>query len=597
MSSEEAVTRPIAVEIANISKKYRISSVNARKTSSKEFLNNLLMRPFNRFKAAIRGRALDTDVDFWPLKDVSFNIYKGETVGIIGPNGSGKSTLLRIIANITSPTKGYVRTRGRVATLLEIGSGFNPELTGRDNILVNAVVLGMSEAEVRRKFDSILDFAEIHSFIDTPIKRYSSGMMVRLAFSVAVHLQPEILIIDEVLAVGDIAFIQKSFAKVKEIAHSGTTVILVSHMAGFITELCNRAIWLDKGQIVEQGDVHTVAANYLKAMLPPPELPAPVVREYPLPDDVIEEITPDIAEEVMPNIVEEVTPDIVEEVTLGMKAALLDTVRSQMTSRYKNAAFVILNQDNQVVTVTDPEQILTDRTTSVKVGEVFSSIIPDTPVATILATTTAERRVTKARVTAFSKSFFAIAHPLYEQGLDAEGELLGALIAFFPEVRCVEIPIDTKKRLQIRKAEIIAGGETDTQADVLVRFSYDVRASLPNYMFGLDVFNMAGVDVFYTNDDYLALPSKRNIGTHVMTVTIPARLFAVGYYRMSFGFWCPETRHVEDIVSNSLVFVISEHIGRLEKSGIEWPSVLNMPDQWTQNEDTPTTEPVDLIHP
>lgn len=208
----------------------------------------------------LRGkRSIQT---FWALDDVSFDVYKGEVVGIIGRNGSGKSTLLKIISGLFPPTKGSVRVHGRIIPMLELGSGFDPELTGRENVFLNGAILGYSEAFLRERFDEILEFSELGNFIDMPLKTYSSGMMMRLAFSVATVVEPEILIVDEILAVGDEAFQRKSRAKMMELMGGGTTVLFVSHSLGQIREMCNRVIWLDHGKVVMQGEVNTVCNAY-----------------------------------------------------------------------------------------------------------------------------------------------------------------------------------------------------------------------------------------------------------------------------------------------------------------------------------------------
>jgi lipopolysaccharide transport system ATP-binding protein len=214
-----------------------------------------------------RGRAIlagDTLEEFWALKDVSFEVRRGEVLGIIGRNGAGKSTLLKILSRITEPSEGRVTIRGRVASLLEVGTGFHPELTGRENIYLNGAILGMTRAEIRRKFDEIVAFAEVEKFLDTPVKRYSSGMYVRLAFAVAAHLEPEILVVDEVLAVGDAEFQKKCLGKMDEVSRrEGRTVLFVSHNMGVVTSLCPAAIWLDKGSIHESGTARIVIAKYL----------------------------------------------------------------------------------------------------------------------------------------------------------------------------------------------------------------------------------------------------------------------------------------------------------------------------------------------
>jgi len=202
--------------------------------------------------------------DFWALKDISFEVKKGEVIGIIGRNGAGKSTLLKILSRITEQTKGRVEITGRVASLLEVGTGFHPELSGRENIYLNGAILGMSRTEIKRKFDEIVDFAEVDQFLDTPVKRYSSGMYVRLAFAVAAHLEPEILIVDEVLAVGDAAFQKKCLGKMQDVAHgSGRTILFVSHNMGAVMSLCDRGIYLKKGQVVVQDTIEKATHAYL----------------------------------------------------------------------------------------------------------------------------------------------------------------------------------------------------------------------------------------------------------------------------------------------------------------------------------------------
>lgn len=201
--------------------------------------------------------------EFWALKDISFEIKRGDRVGIIGRNGAGKSTLLKILSRITEPTTGRIQLKRRIASLLEVGTGFHPELTGRENILLNGSILGMSKLEINSKFDEIVSFAEVEKFLDTPVKRYSSGMYVRLAFAVAAHLEPEILIVDEVLAVGDAQFQKKCLGKMKEIGVEGQTVLFVSHNMGAISSLCERAIVLSKGELAFNGDVQNAIATYM----------------------------------------------------------------------------------------------------------------------------------------------------------------------------------------------------------------------------------------------------------------------------------------------------------------------------------------------
>ncbi len=205
--------------------------------------------------------------EFWALKDVSFEIKQGDRVGIIGRNGAGKSTLLKILSRITEPSCGRISIRGRVASLLEVGTGFHPELTGRENIYLNGAILGMSKVEIKRQFDEIVAFAEVEKFLDTPVKRYSSGMYVRLAFAVAAHLEPEILIVDEVLAVGDAQFQKKCLGKMEDVSKGGRTVLFVSHQMSAVTRLCEKCLLLDRGNLKLDGDVYAVTNKYLQSDL------------------------------------------------------------------------------------------------------------------------------------------------------------------------------------------------------------------------------------------------------------------------------------------------------------------------------------------
>jgi lipopolysaccharide transport system ATP-binding protein len=208
------------------------------------------------------GAAPPGEEDFWALREVSFEVRAGEVTGVIGRNGAGKSTLLKLLSRITQPTTGYAEVRGRVGSLLEVGTGFHPELTGRENVFVSGAILGMPRKEILRKFDEIVDFADIGKFLDTPVKHYSSGMMVRLGFSVAAHLEPEILIVDEVLAVGDAEFQNKCIDKVATIAAAGLAVLLVSHNATSVKRLCTHAIWLDQGRLVANGKPGEILQSY-----------------------------------------------------------------------------------------------------------------------------------------------------------------------------------------------------------------------------------------------------------------------------------------------------------------------------------------------
>jgi len=227
-------------------------------------LGKKLIHPFRSILSPVPCPLSPAFEDFWALKDISFEVKQGDRIGIIGRNGAGKSTLLKILSRITEPTTGSVRIKGRVASLLEVGTGFHPELTGRENIFLNGAILGMGRAEIKKKFDEIVDFAEIEKFLDTPVKRYSSGMYVRLAFAVAAHLEPEILIVDEVLAVGDAQFQKKCLGKMEDVsAKEGRTVLFVSHHMGLVQQLCNRGIFLEGGKIIRNGNISDTVQNYL----------------------------------------------------------------------------------------------------------------------------------------------------------------------------------------------------------------------------------------------------------------------------------------------------------------------------------------------
>ena len=223
---------------------------------------------FSRTRKLISGQEVlegDETEEFWALKELSFEVQKGDRVGIIGKNGAGKSTLLKVLSRITEPTTGRVFIKGRVASLLEVGTGFHPELTGRENIFLNGAIMGMSRSEIKRKFDEIVDFAGVEKFLDTPVKRYSSGMYVRLAFSVAAHLEPEILVVDEVLAVGDAEFQKKCLGKMQDVSNAeGRTVLFVSHNLMALSSLCNKGIYLKQGQIQAQGDIEEALSRYTK---------------------------------------------------------------------------------------------------------------------------------------------------------------------------------------------------------------------------------------------------------------------------------------------------------------------------------------------
>ena len=286
MTSSETV-----IEVKNLGKDYRLGVIN----------HGMLYRDLQSWLARWRGRpdpnAKFKDVslhqqedhrmrdgNFLALDDVSFEVRRGDTLGIVGRNGAGKSTLLKLLSRITQPTRGSIRMRGHVASLLEVGTGFHPELTGRENIFLNGAILGMSRNTIQRKLEAIIDFSEIEQFIDTPVKRYSSGMYVRLAFAVAAHLEPEILIVDEVLAVGDIAFQRKCLGKMQSVNDSGRTVLFVSHNLTAVSKLCSRCILLSGGRLVADGSTAEVLNEYVSAV----SSNRKPSREYPLPDGPFE---------------------------------------------------------------------------------------------------------------------------------------------------------------------------------------------------------------------------------------------------------------------------------------------------------------------
>jgi lipopolysaccharide transport system ATP-binding protein len=244
------------ITVEGLGKKYRIRHEQGGSyTALRDVIAQRIRAPF--------ARTASTGEDFWALKDVSFGVSQGEVVGIIGRNGAGKSTLLKVLSRITEPTLGRITLDGRVASLLEVGTGFHPELTGRENIFLNAAILGMARAETLAKFDEIVAFAEIERFLDTPVKRYSSGMYMRLAFAVAAHLEPEVLVVDEVLAVGDAEFQRKCLGKMQDVSRGGRTVLFVSHNLAAVQALCGRAIWLEGGRVAFDGGVESCIEKYL----------------------------------------------------------------------------------------------------------------------------------------------------------------------------------------------------------------------------------------------------------------------------------------------------------------------------------------------
>ncbi|WP_295444573.1 ABC transporter ATP-binding protein [uncultured Thiodictyon sp.] len=254
----------VVIQVENLSKYYRLGLIGG--ITLREDLNRWWAkargRPDPALKIGMEDHGNRVGGELWALRDVSFEVHEGEILGIIGRNGAGKSTLLKVLSRITAPTTGHVKIKGRVGSLLEVGTGFHPELTGRENIYLNGAILGMKKAEIVRKLDEIIDFAEIAQFIDTPVKRYSSGMYVRLAFAVAAHLEPEILVIDEVLAVGDSAFQKKCLGKIQDVSSHGRTILFVSHNMGMITSLCSRGLLLDRGRLVSTGTAPEVVLSY-----------------------------------------------------------------------------------------------------------------------------------------------------------------------------------------------------------------------------------------------------------------------------------------------------------------------------------------------
>ena len=259
----------IVVRVENLSKQYRIGAKQEGYRTLRDTLTGAFVSPFRRARRLLGGQAYgaaELDETIWAIKDVSLEIKRGEVVGIIGRNGAGKTTLLKILSRITEPTEGYAEIHGRVGSLLEVGTGFHPELTGRENIYLNGAILGMKKAEIERKFDEMVDFAEIEKFIDTPVKHYSSGMYVRLAFAVAAHLEPEILLVDEVLAVGDMAFQKKCLGKMGDVVQEGRTVLFVSHNMAAIESLCGHVILLREGTVETIGRTRVVIDRYLESI-------------------------------------------------------------------------------------------------------------------------------------------------------------------------------------------------------------------------------------------------------------------------------------------------------------------------------------------
>ena len=262
---ESNTTSDIAIHVENLGKLYLIGE-RQRYKALRDTLSNALYAPVRAATSLLNGdnghQPATSNDQFWALKDISFEVKKGEAVGLIGRNGAGKSTLLKILSRITKPTEGYVRMHGRIGSLLEVGTGFHPELTGRENIYLNGAIIGMRKKEIGCKFDQIVAFAEVEKFVDTPIKLYSSGMYVRLAFAVAAHLEPEILLVDEVLAVGDTAFQKRCLGKMGDVAKEGRTVLFVSHQMNQIRRLCEQCLWVDSGRLRKIGSTVEIVSAY-----------------------------------------------------------------------------------------------------------------------------------------------------------------------------------------------------------------------------------------------------------------------------------------------------------------------------------------------
>ncbi|HLL77062.1 MAG TPA: ABC transporter ATP-binding protein [Pyrinomonadaceae bacterium] len=254
-----------SVSVRELSKWYGLARPRPAGASILDAFGSALSAPVRR----MRGEARAGRGRLWALRGVSFEVEPGEVVGVVGRNGAGKSTLLKILSRITRPSAGEVDVYGRVGSLLQVGTGFHPDLTGRENVYLNGTILGMHYAEIRRKFDEIVAFAEVEQFLDMPVKQYSSGMHVRLAFSVAAHVEPDILLLDEVTAVGDAAFQRKCFAKMREISRKGHTVFFVSHNLGTVGDLCRRVLFIESGRLVEDGPAQAVLARYAEHMAPP----------------------------------------------------------------------------------------------------------------------------------------------------------------------------------------------------------------------------------------------------------------------------------------------------------------------------------------
>ena len=361
------------IEVKNISKKYNITRYKGGYIALRDVLTNVAKRPFSFLKHKAKevvGRV--GKEEFWALKDVNFTVERGEAVGIIGHNGAGKSTLLKILSQITPPTTGEIRLKGRVSSLLEVGTGFHPELTGRENIFLNGAILGMTKKEINDKFDSIVEFAGIEKFIDTPVKRYSSGMYVRLAFSVAAHMDPDILLVDEVLAVGDVEFQKKCLGKMDEvIKESGRTILFVSHNMGAIQNLCKKCILLKNGRVEMIGKTEEVIKRYLNNVKNDAKIPIKKRVDRRGSGDVI--IT-DI------KILDEKTLSRLETITSGQNIyiEISYTSKSNIVINDLNMGLALFNSRGQFVTVLNSQMANKKFVDMPSDGKIYC-FIPKTP--------------------------------------------------------------------------------------------------------------------------------------------------------------------------------------------------------------------------
>lgn len=334
----------IALSIENVSKQYRLGRLSSR-TAAEDIRRIVLEKLFRRPQKADDDLTIDhgnrEGGRIWALRDVSFEVREGEVLGLIGRNGAGKSTLLKILSQITSPTQGCIRLKGRLASLLEVGTGFNGELTGRENIFLNGSILGMTQAEIRRHFDAIVDFAEIEKFIDTPVKRYSSGMFVRLAFAVAAHLEAEIMVIDEVLAVGDLGFQKKCLGSLSDASRAGRTVIFVSHRMDHISALCPRSIVLSAGRKVFDGETEQALAHYYRLFQQANQLAISDRKDRQGRGRVM----------IVDAWVENASGDRVETIITGQAVSFRMRLRNMTESmiRNLNASFAVFSQNNLYV--------------------------------------------------------------------------------------------------------------------------------------------------------------------------------------------------------------------------------------------------------